>query len=72
MRRPSPVDQNISEQTRLDVLKRDNWRCQVCGNLQQLEVHHLLFRSHGGEDLEENLITLCHSCHSALHGRRNL
>jgi 5-methylcytosine-specific restriction endonuclease McrA len=42
-------------------------RCQLCGSMQQLEVHHRVFRSHGGKDAEENLVTLCHSCHSALH-----
>jgi 5-methylcytosine-specific restriction endonuclease McrA len=51
------------------ILRRDNWRCQFCGAMSQLEVHHQEFRSHSGEDTEENLITLCHGCHSAMHGR---
>jgi 5-methylcytosine-specific restriction endonuclease McrA len=25
------------------------------------------FRSRSGQDAQENLITLCHSCHSTLH-----
>jgi len=33
-----------------------------------LEVHHQVFRSHGGEHSQENLITLCHPCHAKLHG----
>lgn len=36
--------------------------------MQQLEVHHQVFRSHGGPDEESNLITLCHTCHLLLHG----
>jgi 5-methylcytosine-specific restriction endonuclease McrA len=52
------------------VLKRDGWRCQICGTLSHLEVHHQQFRSHSGADIEENLITLCHSCHSEIHGSR--
>jgi 5-methylcytosine-specific restriction endonuclease McrA len=35
--------------------------------MSELEVHHQQFRSHSGEDKEENLITLCHRCHLATH-----
>ena len=61
------VDRTTSESLRLQVLRRDNWRCQGCGHMERLEVHHLVFRSHGGQNAEENLITLCHACHSMLH-----
>jgi 5-methylcytosine-specific restriction endonuclease McrA len=50
------------------VLRRDGWRCQVCGSRENLEVHHKELRSHLGSDTEENLITVCNSCHSAIHG----
>ncbi len=50
------------------ILQRDSWRCQICGAMSHLEVHHQQFRSHSGQDTEENLITLCHSCHAAIHG----
>jgi 5-methylcytosine-specific restriction endonuclease McrA len=49
------------------VLRRDGWRCQDCGSRTNLEVHHLQFRSQGGEDAEENLITLCCRCHAQRH-----
>jgi len=49
------------------ILKRDCWRCQICGSMQRLEVHHTKFRSHGGSDSEVNLITLCASCHRQVH-----
>ncbi|MFI5095205.1 MAG: HNH endonuclease [Candidatus Acidiferrales bacterium] len=32
--------------------------CRVCGSMQQLQVHHLEFRSQSGGDVEQNLITL--------------
>jgi len=32
------------------VLERDGWRCQVCGSMQNLQVHHLKFRSQSGGD----------------------
>ena len=51
------------------VLERDGWRCQVCGGMQHLQVHHLKFRSQSGGDVEQNLITLCAECHAQMHGR---
>ena len=49
------------------VMKRDGWRCQSCGAMSNLEVHRQSFRSRSGDDSEENLITLCAGCHSAIH-----
>jgi 5-methylcytosine-specific restriction endonuclease McrA len=49
------------------VLERDGWRCQACGKMCQLQVHHQQFRSRSGHDAEENLITLCVDCHTNLH-----
>ncbi len=54
------------EQLHEEILRRDGWRCQLCGALSQLQVHHLQFRSQSGEDNEENLITLCRNCHEML------
>jgi 5-methylcytosine-specific restriction endonuclease McrA len=52
------------------VLERDGWRCQVCGSMQHLQVHHLTLRSHSGGDVEQNLITLCAGCHEHLHRKK--
>ena len=49
------------------VLARDGWRCQVCGRMAQLEVHHQQSRSRSGDDVEENLIPLCVDCHAQVH-----
>jgi 5-methylcytosine-specific restriction endonuclease McrA len=38
----------------------------VAGSDTNLEVHHKDFRR-GGDDSEENLITLCVGCHSLRH-----
>ena len=45
------------------VLERDNYTCQICGMKLNLQVHHILPRRLGGEHAEENLVTLCCSCH---------
>ena len=55
------------QQLRLEVLQRDNWRCQHCGRRENLEVHHKEMRSQEGDDSYVNLITLCHSCHANEH-----
>jgi len=49
------------------VLQRDGWRCQNCGCMQHLQVHHLKLRSQSGSDEERNLITLCAACHEGAH-----
>jgi 5-methylcytosine-specific restriction endonuclease McrA len=57
------------ESLRQQILRRDGWRCQFCGTMSNLEVHHRDFRSRSGADSEENLITLCTACHSSVHRR---
>ena len=66
---PSRLDPLSYESLRQQILRRDNWRCQSCGSMSSLEVHHREFRSHSGADSEENLITLCAACHAGVHGR---
>lgn len=41
--------------------------CTRCGASYNLEAHHAIFRSQGGSDDEDNLLSLCHDCHQALH-----
>jgi 5-methylcytosine-specific restriction endonuclease McrA len=55
------------DQLRERILRRDGWRCQNCGSLRSLEVHHVQRRSQQGDDTEQNLITLCRSCHTDQH-----
>lgn len=50
------------------VMNRDSYTCQICGAKNtRLEVHHIVYRSKGGTDNEDNLITLCESCHKKIH-----
>lgn len=47
------------------VFARDNYTCQVCkkkGGI--LRTHHIIYRSHGGSDRADNLITVCTDCHT--------
>lgn len=54
------------------VLARDKYTCQWCKkstfkNNVILNTHHIYFRSRGGSDRPDNLITLCVDCHHKLH-----
>jgi len=57
---PIPVGQ------RFRILRRDGYRCQLCGRSQvdgvKLHVDHKLARVNGGSNDDENLWTLCEGC----------
>ena len=70
---PKTISKKVpSPKIRMDILKRDNFRCRICGRSPddnvdiQLDVHHILPYAKGGLTHEENLITLCHTCHNGL------
>ncbi len=57
--RPRPSDVEYSH-----IYQRDLHRCQSpCCGRRDVTPHHLRFRSHGGDDSEENLTSLCTWCH---------
>lgn len=60
------------QNTKNYVLKRDNYVCKSCKKKtkdEALHVHHIQFKSNGGTDAPDNLVTLCKPCHNALHLR---
>ncbi|EIV21923.1 HNH endonuclease [Mycobacteroides abscessus subsp. abscessus] len=54
------------------VIKRDKYRCVICGRRAmdhidlELHVHHLIPWRMAGPTAEENLVTLCGTCHKGL------
>lgn len=44
----------------------DKSRCRTCGSTERLECHHVTYERFGDEDVENDLITLCHECHEAV------
>ena len=47
------------------VFARDHYTCQVCKQKNKiLNTHHIVYRSHGGTDRADNLITVCTDCHT--------
>ena len=78
--RQSPADDRaISDSLRGQVLRRDGYACTVCGwhhglwnrsDPRHLELHHIVFHSHGGQTTANNLTTLCTLCHDDVHAGR--
>ena len=68
----SIFDRAPTPKQRMKILKRDDYRCRICGRRSrdhvdiELHVHHIRPFGKGGVTHEENLITLCHTCHRGL------
>lgn len=45
------------------VYERDGGRCIWCGSAEGLPEAHFISRAQGGLGIEENVLTLCRSCH---------
>ena len=70
-------DRIISDKVRVAVLKRDNYECVEChwnrtmlskeDPRKMLELHHIKHHKDGGDNTEENLVTLCNVCHDDIH-----
>lgn len=56
----------MSESLRYDILKRDNFKCQICGTTAsdgaKLHIDHIIPVSKGGKTTPSNLRTLCDRC----------
>ena len=64
----------ITPKTRRRVLSRDHHRCRAkgCSHTAFLQIHHIIPRNKGGMNNQENLITLCGSCHRRIHDKGHL
>ena len=49
----------------------DDFKCQMCGNKENLEVHHVTYDRLGNESMDD-LITLCERCHTKVHSAQSL
>ena len=75
--RQSPEhDRNIPDRVKREVLRRDSYQCQKCewshkewnrSDPRHLELHHIKPHVEGGENIEENLLTVCSVCHDEIH-----
>lgn len=54
------------------ILKRDNYRCQMCSSQEKLIIHHIDGKGvhkYNTNNQNKNRITLCVSCHRKVHGK---
>jgi ATP adenylyltransferase len=64
----------VSGTIRYEVLKRANYRCELCGinaKDKALEVDHIVPKSLGGKDDLTNYQSLCYSCNASKGNRDN-
>lgn len=47
-------------------------KCQLCDSAENLQEHHVIPISHGGENSFMNRITVCVECHKKIHGRKHV
>ena len=63
-----PKKPRIKNKNALKDYAEKHFRCEVCGTYQNLDApHHIIYKSQLGDDHEDNLITLCRSCHNKAH-----
>ena len=54
---------------RAQALKRDGYRCQMCGSGTNLQAHHVSYEHlHTDEELDD-VVTLCKECHKKVHAK---
>lgn len=62
----------FSKSLKRKVKTRDNYTCRCCDmefTTHRLDVHHIDWNKEN--NLETNLVTVCKSCHRAIHGKEN-
>ena len=56
---------NYYSKLRQEILGRDSYRCQICGGVYNLLVHHI--DNNDDNNQSANLLVLCNNCHLDLH-----
>lgn len=58
---------------RINVLKRDKFKCQMCKSNRSLNVHHIMKWSTASSLRydESNGVTLCRKCHKDITGKES-
>lgn len=54
---------NLTEEEKIKIGKQ----CCNCGAKEDLQYHHIVPLSMGGNDIVSNICCLCYSCHSLIH-----
>ena len=54
---------DIPQGVKKRVWERDGQRCIICGSHEAMPNSHFIRRSQGGLGIEENIVTMCMTCH---------
>ncbi len=67
----TPTVDAIPRRIRRAVMRRDLGTCRWpgCGSRASIHVHHIIWRTRSGPNATENLVSLCHYHHGAIHQR---
>ena len=57
----------MQSKIRRQCFERDKYHCRHCNNTNGLHPHHIVYRSAGGKDELDNLVTVCWICHRQIH-----
>lgn len=61
------------QKKRLEILNRDNWTCQSCGDKETtLHVHHVSYRGEPWEAPDDAMYCYCEECHDISHKKKKL
>src|SRR5262245_26748831 len=68
---PTMAKDDISQDRVNAMMVKCGRRCCICRRFRptRLQVHHIVERSRGGTDDEDNLIVICMTCHSDVHSQ---
>jgi hypothetical protein len=66
---PDRAETEVPPATARLVLRRDRGCCRVpgCRSARWLQIHHIVWREHGGSNDPSNLVCLCFAHHQAVH-----
>lgn len=51
----------------MELLKYEFDCCEVTGETGDLHLHHVIFRSHGGDDIRANIVCMTRELHDRYH-----
>lgn len=67
--KPAP---RIIDKTALAIAKLYYRECAICGATQGVQIHHVVFRSQSGDDVDANFCGLCFTHHDEIHANKRL
>ena len=63
-----PYSSGFNSYVKEEVKKRDSYRCQYCGSVKKLRIHHIDYNKENNNIF--NLVTLCLKCNSIMNFNR--